>query len=140
MNTSTIAQSQTKEQIENNLAFAADHAKSKFGIEFLEMKDGRARASLLIEEKHLNAFGIPYGTFLFNLADMTAGVAYLTLGGFGPTVNSTMNFISAAREGDTVVCTAEVVKSGRKISFVTAEICTSEGRLLAKTEFTFYTL
>lgn len=140
MNTSTIPQIQTKEQIVNNLRFAADHAKNKFGIEFQEMKDGRARATLLIEEKHLNAFRIPYGTFLFNLADMTAGVAYLTLGGFGPTVNSTMNFIGAAKEGDTVVCTAEVVKFGRKISFVTAELRTAEDKLLAKTEFTFYTL
>ena len=140
MNTPTIAQTTEKEQIEINLSFAADHAKSKFGIEFHEMKDGRARASLLIEEKHLNAFHIPYGTFLFNLADMTAGVAYLTLGGYGPTVNSTMNYISAAKEGDTVVCTAEVVKFGRKICFVSAELRTQEDKLLATTEFTFYTL
>ena len=128
------------QNIAANLEFAGEHAKKKFGIDFLEMADGKARASLLIEEKHLNAFQIPYGTFLFNLADMTCGVAYLTVGGFGPTVNSTMNFISAAKCGDTVICSAEVIKHGKKLSFVTSEIRTETNRLIARADFTFYTL
>ena len=131
---------QNKENIPGNLSFARNHAKNKFGIEFLEMADGKARASLLIEEKHLNVFGIPYGSFLFNLADMTAGVAYLTVGGFGPTVNSSMDFISAAKQNDTLICSAEVIKSGKKISFVTSEIRTESGLLIARADFTFYTL
>ncbi|MBQ1312088.1 MAG: PaaI family thioesterase [Blautia sp.] len=115
-------------------------AKDKFGITFPEIRRGDVTAQLVVEKKHLNAFGICFGTFIFNLADLACGVAYLTMGGFGPTVDGNISFINGAKEGDVLSCRGQVVKYGKKISFLQGEIRTGEGVLIANTDFRFYHL
>lgn len=123
-----------------HILFALHHAQEKFHIKFLEISKERTVASLPVTEDQINAFGIPYGAFLFNLADLTAGVAYLAWGGFGPTLNCSINFISASHPGDTFICTASLLRHGHKISFAKADITNQDGALLASAEFSFYTL
>ena len=97
-------------------------------------------ARLKIEKKHLNAFGICFGTFLFNLADMAAGMAFLSIDGFGPTLDGNISFISGAKEGDVLYCRGTILKHGKKVSFLKAEIRTGEGKLIADTDFRYYHL
>ena len=120
-----------------NIEYALRDVKGKFGLDFTEVKKGYACSRLLVQKKHLNAFGICYGTFLFNLADITAGVAFLSMAGFGPTLTGNISFMKGAKEGDTLICTAFVPKHGKRISFCTAEIRTTDGQLIAKTDFTY---
>ncbi len=121
-----------------NIEYAIHDVKEKFNLDFTEVGKGSACATLLVQKKHLNAFGICYGTFLFNLADITAGVAFLSAGGFGPTLTGNTSFISGAKEGDTLICKACVQKKGKKIFFCYAEIRTPDDRLIMKTDFTYF--
>ena len=123
-----------------NIEYAINDVKDKFGMDFTEVKKGYASARLQIRKKHLNAFGICYGNFLFNLADITAGVAFLSMTGFGPTLTGNISFIKGAKEGDTLICTASVQKHGKRISFCTAEIRTPDDTLIAKMDFTYFSV
>ena len=114
--------------------------KDRFDIDFSDIRKGEAVGRLRVQEKHLNGFGICFGTFIFNLADMTCGIAFLTMGGFGPTVDGNISFIAGAKAGDVLVCRAKVQKYGKKVSFVEGHIYTEEGALVASTDFRFFHL
>ena len=64
-----------------------------FNINFLKAENGEAVAELELEERHKNLFNIPYGGVLFNLADCTTGMAFISLGRPGVTVSASVNFM-----------------------------------------------
>ena len=116
----------------------AQHAKDRFGFEFPKMKDGQAIGTLKVKEEHLNTLSTPYGGHLFHLADITCGLANLSGGNAGPTVSGNINFINGAKAGDTLICTAKTDKHGKTISYVSCEIRTEQGTLVATASFSFF--
>ena len=56
--------------------FKADkYAAGLTGIEIVEVRDNYVKTKLVVEPKHMNAFGIMQGGALFTLADFTFAVA-----------------------------------------------------------------
>ena len=124
--------------IEERIQRACKELFDKFGIVYTSVKDGTAVGELDLQPQHRNLYGIPYGGFLFTLADNTAGMAFLSAGGNGVTVSGNVNYLRGARpETEKLICRANVRKAGRKLYFVSAEIDDDQETLLSEYSFVF---
>ena len=108
------------------------------GIHVGVPEDGRCEGWCDIEERHLNPWGSAHGGFSFTMMDTVAGTALKSVAdgrGF-VTVSSSVSFLRPVMPGR-AICTAELVKNGRKIAVVDARICSEDGKLLARGTFEF---
>ena len=99
--------------------------------------NGEAEGELEIRPETRNPMGVVHGGALFTLADTVAGTAAFTTGRNCVTLDSSMQFLSAAR-GDKVRCVAKPKKAGRTIMVYEISITDSEERLVATGIFTFF--
>ena len=99
--------------------------------------DHSAEGEMEIRTDTQNPMGVVHGGALFTLADTVAGTAAFTTGRTCVTLDSSMQFLSAAR-GDKVFCVATPKKVGRIILVYDISITDSEDRLVATGIFTFY--
>lgn len=126
---------------EHRIQEASKEILEKFGIHFSSVKDGSACGELSLQPEHRNLYGIPYGGILFNLADNTAGMAFLSAGGNGVTVSGNVSYLRGATpETEKLVCRATVKKSGKKLFFVSAEVLDDSNALLSEYMFIFTNL
>ena len=96
----------------------------------MEVREGYAKARMLVTKNHLNAGGVCQGGALFTLADLAfAAVAnsrrQLTL-----SLNAQITFLSAVAQG-WVYAEAEEVFSHARVPFIEVRITDEEGRLVA---------
>ena len=99
--------------------------------------DHSAEGEMEIRTDTQNPMGVVHGGALFTLADTVAGTAAFTTGRTCVTLDSSMQFLAAAR-GDKVFCVAAPKKVGRTILVYDISITDSEDRLVATGIFTFY--
>lgn len=99
--------------------------------------DHSAEGEMEIRTDTQNPMGVVHGGALFTLADTVAGTAAFTTGRTCVTLDSSMQFLAAAR-GDKVFCVATPKKVGRTILVYDISITDSEDRLVATGIFTFY--
>lgn len=93
---------------------------------------------LLLEEEHVNFGGSAHGGLLMTVIDESSilSVWLLDQGSDSPhivvTVNASINCISTARLGETIVFDAKVSKTGSTLSYVTVTVTEkTSGRLIA---------
>ena len=127
----TTLPSMTTEQFHELVPLAAT-----LGIELISADRERVVMRLTHDERLCTAGGVLHGGALMGLAD-TAGalLAFLLLpegAGGTTTVQSTTNFIRAAR-GGTVTVTTRPLHAGRRNIVVESEMRDDERKLLAKT-------
>ncbi|WP_130869637.1 PaaI family thioesterase [Intestinimonas massiliensis (ex Afouda et al. 2020)] len=99
--------------------------------------DHSAEGELEIRTDTQNPMGMVHGGALFTLADTVAGTAAFTTGRTCVTLDSSMQFLSAAK-GNKVFCVAAPKKIGRTILVYDISMTDSENRLVATGIFTFY--
>ena len=110
----------------------------KFGIAFSGVEEGKAHGELILTSEHRNVYGVPYGGVMFHLADITAGMAFLSAGGNGITVSGNVNYLRGANpNAKKLLCQATVKKSGRKLFFINAEVSDDSGKILSEYSFIF---
>ena len=109
----------------------------KAGAMVTSAGNGEAAGELAIRTDTKNPMGVVHGGALFTLADTVAGTAAFTTGRNCVTLDSSMQFLTAAR-GDKVYCTAKPKKAGRTILVYEISITDAEDRLVATGIFTFY--
>lgn len=82
--------------------------------------DGNVRCAFRIEQKHINGSGSVHGGCLMTFADYCLfALCGPTLGyGHGVTLSFACEFIDAARLGELVEGTGEVIRTGRSVVFV----------------------
>lgn len=109
---------------------ANDRFATDAGVELLDIREGYAKARMLVTDKHLNAGGVCQGGALFTLADLAfAAVAnsrmQLTL-----SLNANITFLRSVSSG---YIYAEAVEafSHAKIPFVEVRISDEAGNLVA---------
>ena len=112
----------------------------KTGFRFVKIEEGIAVSELELEEEHFNPYGVPYGGVLFTMADDTAGVAFISAGGYGVTVNAHVDYLRGSRDGVKLICTAKVRKAGRRIFYIDADIVNEKGLDLCRFKFVFINL
>ncbi len=133
------------EEFEVNINYEAlnklkNDIECKTGFRFIKIEDGIAISELELSEEHFNPYGIPYGGVLFTMADDTSGVAFISAGGNGVTVNGHVDYLRGSRDAQKLICTAKVRKAGRRIFYIDADIVNEKGLDLCRFKFVFINL
>lgn len=108
------------------------------GMCLTEVEDGRAVATMTVEDRHLNCLDIVHGGVYFALADLACGacVGYKTSGAV--TLDSTGEFMASAHLGDTITATARRTSETRRIVRIEVELAGRDGVPLCVFRFTNY--
>src|SRR4051812_49509147 len=106
------------------------------GVIVTDHGDGRARAVLEADDRHLNAHGTIHGGAIATLCDSAMGTAVAAAGADGPvTVEMKVTYLRPGEPGEGVA-NAEVRKRGKRVIVVEAEV-TQEGETGALAAGTF---
>ncbi|KOY84329.1 hypothetical protein AD998_21525 [bacterium 336/3] len=86
-----------------------------------------------VRKEMTNPIGMLHGGVMASMIDDCIGVNFFILGleYFYPTINLNIEYFSGAKEGEIVLVKTNVVKQGRTIINLRAEVTNQEGRLLA---------
>jgi acyl-CoA thioesterase len=99
-----------------------DYFRKLLGIEVHEIKDGYARMSLKINQKHLNAVGFTHGGVLFALADC----AFAEAVNFGEkkavAIQVSINYLRPTSEGDVLIAEATTVSDGKTLALCSVAV------------------
>lgn len=102
------------------------------GLAVQTTDDGRSRATLRVDRRHLNPHGVVHGAVLFALADTSMGHALYTRlapGQSCTTIELKINFLAAGRT-NRIVCDSEVLRVGRTVAHLESRLYAAE-QLLA---------
>lgn len=113
---------------------------AKIGIEILDIYKGYVNTRVKKRMELENIYGDLHGGCLYTIADNMAGVAAGTYGYYVTTVNGSIQYLKAGRNTEYIYCKAKVIKAGKTISVVQAEITDDKGTLLNTAEFTYFNL
>lgn len=101
------------------------------GIQATATAFGECHSAMVLQPRHLQHTGVVHAGVLTTLADHTAGVAAQTTvpAGSGTilTAELKLSLLRAAR-GDSLRCVATVLKPGRQVAFVEAEVFCRDGQ------------
>jgi len=104
------------------------------------MRDDELRFGLVVQTQHANSMGICHGGALMTLADIAAAswanLERDVMGG-APTINLSMDFVSAGRQGQWLEARCEGVTIKRLFGFSRGVIVNSKG-VVARFNATFY--
>ena len=114
-----------------------DDLKVKYGITFEKIADGEAVAILPMSVEHMNFYGIPYGGEVFHIADVASGMAFLSAGGVGPTVSANIDFMRGAKNAAYLKAVGRVIKKGRRLFFVDADVYSDQEILVSRAHFVY---
>lgn len=114
--------------------FKNDRFAAAAGIELLQVKEGYAKASMVVGPEHLNAGGRTQGGALFTLADLTLAAAANSRGVLSFSLSSNITFLRASGVGDTLLAEARERYIGRTTGYYQIDITDQEGRLIATFE------
>ena len=104
--------------------FAADN-----GCLLKEVREGYARAEMLITEHHLNAGGVCQGGAYFTLADIALAAVMNSRGTLTFGLENNIVFLKSARVGDTLIAEATEVYNHHKIPYVDVRVTNQHGDL-----------
>lgn len=95
---------------------------------------GRLVAEYVVRDELTNPAGVLHGGVASAILDDLIGAMVFTLGReFAFTsVNLNIDFLHAARLGDTITATAEVVRAGKNIIHCEGRIVAADGKIIAK--------
>lgn len=108
------------------------------GLEITEINEGHAVGRIPLKEGNLNPYGSVHGGCLYALADSVAGTVANSCGELVMTVSGNMNFLDVATDVDYIYCEANLIRCGRSMVVVRAEIKTESGKLLDEGTFNFF--
>ncbi len=101
------------------------------------VEDGKVDASLEAVDRSKNIYGMVHGGALFTLADMAAGVCALTDAPKCVTLDSSIHFLKAGREGQ-ILASAKRIHAGRTTGVYEVEIRDEAGHPLCQAVFTMF--
>jgi acyl-CoA thioesterase len=101
------------------------------GIEIIEAGRGYCKASLRIEDKHLNAANVVQGGAIFTLADLAFGVAANSHGQLALAINVNISFLSGKSSG-TLYATATEVCEPKRIGAYDVLVTDEQGEIVAR--------
>ncbi len=110
------------------------------GVEFVDMKDGRAQLALQLEPRHMNSWQVTHGGVVMTLLDVAMSLAGRSLdpqSRAGVTVEMKTSFLRpAGAPGTRIVATGRAFHRSTTMCFCEAELHDGD-RLLAKAMGTF---
>ena len=109
--------------------FKADRFAANAGVELVEVKEGYAKARMLVTSEHLNAGGVCQGGALFTLADLAFAAAANSHDQLTLSVNANITFLRSAKEGY-VYAEATEVFNHHRIPFIEVRLTDEAGELI----------
>jgi len=100
----------------------------------LEVKEGALTFEFLVRKEMTNPIGTLHGGVIAGMIDEVMGVTFFTLNteNFYPTISLNIDYISSATEGENVRVTTSVIKKGKTVITLRAEVKNKEDKLLAQ--------
>ncbi len=115
------SQSGLSEEMRN--ALAADLALfEQHGMTLKRAARGRAVIHAGTTENMVNARGLVHGGMAYVIADTACAYALRSVGTSGVTQNAGFTYLSGATAGMKLEATAEIVKAGRRVASLRAEV------------------
>lgn len=101
------------------------------GIQLTEIREGYARAEMVVEERHLNGGNVCQGGAIFTLADLAIAAVmnshgFLTLG-----IENQITFHNSGILGDQLIAEATEICDHRKIPYAKVTVTNGKGELIA---------
>ena len=103
------------------------------GIELVEITEEKAVMSLEMQEKLRQPYGLLHGGATASLIDTAMAFAVIAAIGTedkATTVDLTVQYLRPHTDGK-VVCTAKVLRAGKRLLFLSAEVVNEQGKLTA---------
>lgn len=100
-----------------------------------EVEEGKLTAEYIVRKEMTNGIGTLHGGVIAGILDDIMGATVVSLGSknFYTTVNLNVDYFYPGKEGDTITAKSFIVKKGRQIHHVQAELWNLEtNKLLAK--------
>ncbi|XP_016126304.1 acyl-coenzyme A thioesterase 13 [Sinocyclocheilus grahami] len=93
-------------------------------VEVLSAAPGKVVCELKVEEEHTNRGGTLHGGLTATLVDVisTTAIMYSERGAPGVSVDMSITYMNAAKIGEDVLITAQVLKQGRTLAFATVDL------------------
>ncbi|XP_053252738.1 acyl-coenzyme A thioesterase 13 [Podarcis raffonei] len=107
----------------------------------LSASPGKVVCEMKVEEEHTNRGGTLHGGLTATLVDVVSTAALLHTERAAPGVSVDMNitYMSAAKMGDEIQITAEILKQGRTLAFANVDLRNkATGKLIAQGRHTKY--
>lgn len=117
------------------------HAEVGFNIDFANSRHGVCTVTGTVEARHLNINEVVHGGVYATILDTAMGGAVISVLGPGETTATTsiyVEFLRAAREGETLTARGEVLRRGRHIAFAEGNLYDGERRRLSQARGTWY--
>jgi uncharacterized protein (TIGR00369 family) len=117
------------------------HHEVGFKIDFERSGRGTCTVTGRVEPRHLNINSVVHGGVYATILDTAMGAAVISVLGEGETTATTslyVEFLRAAREGDTLTARGEVLRRGRHFAFAEGDLYGEDGRRLSQARGTWY--
>ncbi|CAN5530493.1 PaaI family thioesterase [soil metagenome] len=112
---------------------------SLLGFELVDLKFGEATLKLQMRDQLRQHYGLLHGGATASLIDTAmafACISCLAEGEQSTTIDLTVHYLRPVTEGE-VFCTAKVVRAGKRILTVSAEVVNEAGKLVATSLSTY---
>ncbi|MBO4106664.1 PaaI family thioesterase [Streptococcus suis] len=103
-----------------------------------EAQPGQVTMEVRVKRDSLNPYQLAHGGYLFTLADSVAGMTVYSLGYFSVTLQSNINYLKAAKEGDCLSISGKCLHDGRTTKVIDVVIQNQAGELVANASFTMF--
>lgn len=117
------------------------HTEVGFRIDAAHSGHGSVTVTGTVEHRHLNINGVVHGGVYATILDTAMGAAVVSLLGAGETTATTslyVEFLRAAREGETLTARGDVLRRGRHIAFAEGNLTGADGRRFSQARGTWY--
>ena len=109
----------------------SDHFASGIGAQLVDVREGYARAEMVVEERHLNGAGVCQGGAIFTLADLAFAAVANSHGILSVGVQNSINYIKSGKLGDRLIAECFEQADHRKLPCCEMRITNQDGELLA---------
>ncbi len=99
---------------------------------------GLVEVKTIVNPSNTNPYGFAHGGYLFTLCDNAAGLLAYSLGYFVMSQQSSISFISSAREDEELLIRAECVHDGRSSKVCEVSVYGEKGKTVVKGLFTLF--
>ncbi|XP_006787914.1 acyl-coenzyme A thioesterase 13 [Neolamprologus brichardi] len=104
-------------------------------VDILSASPGKVVCEMRVEEEHTNRGGTLHGGLTATLVDIvsTMAIMYSERGAPGVSVDMNITYMNAAKMGEDVLITAQVLKQGRSLAFATVDLTNKvTGKIIAQ--------
>ncbi len=112
--------------------WAADAASKWFGMEIVEVDEGRATLRMTIAAHHANGHGICHGAVIYALADSAFAFACNSRNQASVAQSNMITYIAPARVGDVLTATAEEISVAGRSGIYDVSVADGHGTAIAE--------